>query len=103
MDWGAELEESFSLIVFLTLDAAIRVTRLRKREIAQLRRADEEFLLWVAQYEEGRLPGRSRVRHETWLSERSCPILRVDGDLSVAERLAYVTKALSNVATQPTP
>ena len=94
--WGAELEDAFSLIVFLTLDAKIRVTRLREREMAQLGRVDEQFLEWAAQYDAGRMPGRSRALHEKWLSERSCPVLRLDGDLSVAERVALVTEAISN-------
>ena len=33
MEWGLELENAFDLIVFLYLDAAIRVERLRAREI----------------------------------------------------------------------
>jgi hypothetical protein len=96
MNWGAELENSFSLVVFLTLNAEIRVARLRVRELAMLGQIDPEFLEWAGQYEEGRLPGRSRRRHEQWLSERSCPVLRLDGDLSVDERLTRVVQALSN-------
>jgi adenylate kinase family enzyme len=96
MSWGAELENSFSLVVFLTLNAEIRVARLRVRELAMLGQIDPEFLEWAGQYEEGRLPGRSRRRHEQWLSERSCPVLRLDGDLSVDERLTRVVQALSN-------
>ena len=99
-NWGGELEDSFSLIVFLLLDAEIRVARLREREMSELGRVDEAFLEWAAQYDTGRLPGRSRALHEKWLSERSCPVLRLEGDLSVAERVARVTEALAN---QPLP
>jgi adenylate kinase family enzyme len=95
-NWGVELEDSFSLIVFLILDAEIRVARLREREMSELGRINEEFLVWAAQYDAGRMPGRSRALHEKWLSERSCPALRLEGDLSVAERVARVTEALSN-------
>jgi adenylate kinase family enzyme len=98
--WGRELEDSFSLIVFLILDAEIRVARLREREMSERGRVDEVFLEWAAQYETGRMSGRSRALHEKWLSERSCPTLRLEGDLSVAERVARVTEALSN---QPLP
>src|SRR5215475_10464566 len=34
-NWGGELEDSFSLIVLLTLDAEIRVARLREREMSE--------------------------------------------------------------------
>ena len=96
INWGAELENSFSLVVFLTLNAEIRVARLRVRELAMFGQIDPEFLEWAGQYEEGRLPGRSRERHEQWLSERSCPVLRLDGNLSVDERLTRVVQAISN-------
>jgi hypothetical protein len=97
MNWGAEVEDAFSLIVFLTLDAAIRVARLRQREMARLGRVDAEFIEWAAQYETGRMPGRSRALHEQWLGKRSGIVLRIDGDLSVEERVARVTSALSNL------
>jgi hypothetical protein len=58
--------------------------------------ADPAFLEWAGQYDEGRLPGRNRRMHETWLAGRTCPILRIDGDLSIADRLARVRKALSD-------
>jgi hypothetical protein len=100
MNWGAELENGFALIVFLTLDAGIRIARLRERELAKLGRLDEEFIEWAAQYEEGRLSGRSRVRHEKWLSERTCPVLRLDGDMTVEDRVGLV-EMLSNMAMEP--
>jgi adenylate kinase family enzyme len=96
MNWGTELEDGFSLIVFLTLDANIRVARLRSRELQRLGRIDVAFLEWAAQYDDGRLPGRSRARHEQWLDGRSCTVLRLDGDLSVAERVARISAVLAN-------
>ena len=94
-NWGGELEDSFSLIVFLILDAEIRVARLREREMSEFGRVDEAFLEWAAQYDTGRLAGRSRALHEKWLSERSCPVLRLEGDLSVTERVTRVTESLA--------
>ena len=61
MDWGVALQDSFTLIVFLTLPAELRVARLHQREIEKLGRADPEFLASAAQYDEGRLDGRSRT------------------------------------------
>ena len=94
MNWGAEIEESFSLIVFLTVPADIRVARLREREIQRLGRVDPAFLDWAAQYDEGLLEGRSRAKHEAWLAKRGCPVLRIDGDTSTEWRLAQVLGAL---------
>ena len=94
VDWGAELENSFTLIVFLTVPASIRVARLRKREMEQLGHADPAFLEWAAQYDEGRMDGRSLAKHERWLAARSCPILRLDGDIPSNERVARILEAL---------
>jgi hypothetical protein len=94
LNWGAELEDSFSLIVFLTVAAEIRVPRLREREIQRFGLVDPAFLAWAAQYDEGTLEGRSRSKHEAWLAKRSCPVLRIDGDTSTESRLAQVLTRL---------
>ena len=101
VDWGVELENSFALIVFLTVPASIRIERLRQREIEQPGHADPAFLEWAAQYDEGRMDGRSLAKHERWLAARPCPVLRLDGDMSVNERAARVLKALSNLTVPP--
>ena len=59
LSWGVELEDSFSLIVFLTVPAEIRVVRLREREIQRFGLVDPAFLAWAAQYDAGTLEGRS--------------------------------------------
>lgn len=96
--WGAALEDRFDLVVFLTLDATLRVARLREREIARLGHADPAFLAWAAQYDDGPVVGRSLSKHRAWLAERSCPVLELHGDLSVAQRLDAV---LARLATPP--
>ena len=100
--WGPELEDYFSLIVFLTLPIGLRLARLREREAARFGRADPKFLEWAAQYDEGRVDVNSRTGDERWLTERSCPILRIEGDVSVPDRLARVTNVLSKLHPQPT-
>ena len=99
MDWGLELENAFDLIVFLYVDAAIRVERLRAREIEFLGKADPEFLEWAAQYDAGILEGRSLAKHRAWLAARTCPVIELRGDLSVRERVAAVLRHLTNSST----
>lgn len=89
-DYGEEIEHSLSLVVFLLLDTEIRVRRLMERETRRFGKADPEFIEWAGQYEEGRLEGRSRARQEAWLAQRRCPVLRLEGDLSIQERLNRV-------------
>lgn len=83
--WGADLEDAFDLIVFLTTPTEVRLARLRQREPHA-----EEFYAWAAEYDDGGLDVRSRARHEQWLAERTCPILRLDGTESVEENLRRV-------------
>lgn len=95
MNWGIELEDSFSLIVFLTVPTEVRGTRLKEREMQRFGAADPAFLTWAAQYDQGILEGRSLSKHNRWLSKRSCPVLRIDGDTSTEHRLARVLEGLA--------
>jgi hypothetical protein len=95
MGWGAELEDSFDLIVFLYLDAAVRLQRLKAREVERFGRADPAFLEWAAQYDDGPPEGRSLAKHRAWLNARTCAVVEIHGDLSVGERVAMVRREAS--------
>lgn len=101
--WGAAIEEAFDLIVFLYLPASLRVQRLREREQARLGQVDTAFLTWAAQYDEGPPVGRSLAKHQAWLAARRCPVLRLEGDMTVAARVAAVQDALRALPPQPGP
>jgi hypothetical protein len=94
MNWGSEIEDGFDLIVFLYLDASIRIKRLEKREIDELGYADPGFLKWASEYDTGPSKGRSLSKHLKWLSERKCNILKLEGDLSVDLRCEEILKAM---------
>ena len=96
VDWGADLENSFLLVVYLWVEAHVRVERLIRRESERFGKPLDGFIEWATQYDEGRLPGRSRAIHERWLSERKCPVLRIEGKVSVIEAESKVMDALSN-------
>ncbi len=103
-DWGASLEDSFDLIIFLRIPPAVRLARLRAREITRHGAVSEEFIAWAAQYDHGDLSVRSRLLQETWLSRRRCEILRLEEDMSVEDRLrAVLQKATSPPDPSPTP
>jgi adenylate kinase family enzyme len=88
--WGNEIEDSFDLIVFLYVPATIRVDRLRERELQRYGSADPAFLKWADEYDQGPSEGRSLKKHEAWLKGRSCPVLRLVGDISTQERLQRI-------------
>ena len=92
--YGAEVEDAFDLIVFLYLPAAIRVERLRRRDLEIYGTVEAAFLEWAAQYDVGPSEGRSLAKHNAWLAQRSCPVLRLEGDETVAQRVAHVRQAL---------
>ena len=88
--WGAELENSFDLIVFLYLETQVRIDRLRAREVQRFGSADAEFLVWAAQYDVGTALGRTLANQRAWLSTKTCPIITIEGDVTVEERLRVV-------------
>jgi adenylate kinase family enzyme len=103
--WGEPLVPEFDRVVFLRTPAAIRMERLRAREIARYgaeavapggerHRAYVEFLNWAADYDAGTLAGRTLARHEQFLAALACPVLRLDGtkpkDELVAQALAAI-------------
>jgi pyrophosphate--fructose-6-phosphate 1-phosphotransferase len=87
MAWGEALEHSFSLVVFLQVDTAIRLERLRRREMARFGSVNPEFLEWAAQYDDGPPEGRSLAKHTAWLKTRACPVVRLAGEQSTADQL----------------
>lgn len=94
--WGPEIEDSFTVIVFLYLPTELRIERLRRRELERYGAVDPAFLQWASEYDIGPSEGRSLAKHEEWLAQRSCPVLRLEGDLSVEERVASVLRAMPN-------
>ncbi len=87
MQWGEAIENAFDWVIFLYVETHIRLNRLREREIHLFGAADPDFLEWAAQYDHGTAPGRSLPRHQAWLEERSCPVIRLEGAMSVAEQM----------------
>ena len=78
----------FRLAVYLTADEKIRVERVHRRELEEfgnrilpdgdMFEAHQSFLKDVAGYDWGTGSCNSE-RHEEWLSQLTCPILRLDG------------------------
>jgi len=91
----------FDLVVFLAVPTATRLARLAERERRRFGEAalapggaihaiHTAFMAWAAAYDEGDLAMRSRRRQEAWLAAFPCPVLRLEEDASVEERLARV-------------
>ncbi|MDD2213318.1 MAG: hypothetical protein PHR21_02075 [Oscillospiraceae bacterium] len=88
--WGDTFIASFDLVVFVYVPQPIRVERLRKRE--RERYGDQilpggaryedsrKFLDWAAAYDAGTKNGRSKLKHEIWLSKMDCPVVKIIND-----------------------
>jgi adenylate kinase family enzyme len=99
--WGDPLISQFELVVFLVVPMPVRLARLLVRERArygqqaiasggELHEAHVEFLDWAGRYDTGGVEMRSRVLHEVWLATVSCPVIRLEGDLSADEQLGQL-------------
>ena len=72
------------LVVFVYVPQDVRLERLKKREAERYgdSRYEEtrDFLEWAAAYDAGTRNGRSLPRHEAWLENVECPVLRIGND-----------------------
>jgi adenylate kinase family enzyme len=102
--WGDALIPRMTLDVFLRVPTAIRMERLRAREVARfgtriapggdMHAGSQEFLTWAESYETAGPGQRSLARHEAWLAALPCPVLRLDGTLPAAALPPLVLAAL---------
>ncbi len=93
--WGDTLVPRFTHVIFLSLAPAVRLERLRAREVERyganrlrasgdLHATHVEFMLWAARYDVAGPEQRSLVAHEEWLAQlpTSIRIVRLDSALS---------------------
>lgn len=102
--WGDAFRPRFDFVVFLHVPAEERLARLRVREAkrygedirpgGKMYEQSQAFLEWAALYDRAGEEVRSLKLHERWMSELTCPILRIEGLHSVEERVGIVLKAL---------
>ena len=94
LGWGQDAEDAFGLIVFLTVPTHLRLARIQQRGVERFGSANAAFLTWASQYDEEPPRGRSLAKHESWLAERKCLVLRIAGDTSAGERVEPVARVL---------
>jgi adenylate kinase family enzyme len=105
MVWGDSLIPLFDLTIFVSTPTELRLQRLRKREADRFgaeaiapggwrHKEHESFIEWAAAYDEGNREERSRPRHEAWLAQLVCPVLRLDGSLPIPSLVQQVISKL---------
>jgi adenylate kinase family enzyme len=102
--WAAPLEAYYDLVVFLRLDPAIRMDRLRKREATRwgdrirpggdMAATNTAFIAWAEAYDTAGSLRRGLVTHEAWLMDQPAPVLRLDSSAPVGDLVAAVLDRL---------
>jgi hypothetical protein len=95
------------LIVFLRLEPAVRLERLRQREVTRwgprimpggdMEASSAEFIQWAAAYDTAGTEQRSLVAHEAWLATQTAPVLRLASSASVRSLTAAVLSELHSL------
>jgi len=101
--WGDALVSLFDLVVFVYVPQDVRLERLQKREFERYdervlsggnRCEDSQaFLEWAAAYDAGTRNGRSLAKHERWLDDVACSVLRINNH-SLEDSVHAVLKAI---------
>ena len=101
--WGDFAIKYFDFVIFLYLPKKIRIERLVAREIrsfgkeaiskgGDMYEIHKKFIDWAKKYDTAGMDIRSRRRHEAWLSKSKLPVLRIEGDINIDEKLEMVEK-----------
>lgn len=90
LTWGMDLQKEFDLAIYLYASPEERIRRANERAISNFSNRvlaggdmyehHQNFLRWIAQYEEGNMGGRSKVKHEEWINQANCPVARIDAN-----------------------
>lgn len=107
VSWGPEWLTMFDLVVFLYLPHAIRMERLHNREVERYsdkiftdpyRAAKyQQFTAWAKGYDDNSTDGRNLGVHQVWLGKLNCPIIKIEGDTTVEERVEKVLEKMRNL------
>ncbi len=103
--WGDPVIPLLDLIVFLYVPTEERLKRLKQREALHfgeqalapggyLHQNYTEFMEWAAGYDTGGEDMRSLQKHEKWLANLSCPLLRLEGIRTVQDQLDEILRAI---------
>lgn len=91
--WGDIFLPFFDLVIFLYVPKDIRIERLRKREYERygdgmhkdgaMYEQSKKFIEWASAYDNSTEIGRNLRRHEEWLGNIKCPILKITNDTTI--------------------
>ncbi|HYI04893.1 MAG TPA: AAA family ATPase [Reyranella sp.] len=105
-EWARPIEPSYDLVVFLWLDPAARMERLRRREAVRYGKrieaggdmavASADFLKWAEAYDTAGPEQRSLIGHAAWLATLKAPVLRLDSAVALKDLVSAVLSRLES-------
>lgn len=104
LGWGDPVIPNIDLAVFLYLDPALRIARIKARELARygskaLAKGGERhdhyqaFMQWVSSYDDPAFTGRSLIKHQAWLEELNCPVICLNSAHSPDQLISEITNS----------
>lgn len=103
-DWGDEFIPLFTLAVRVETDTDIRIERLKTREREKfgsridiggdMHEHHAEFISWAASYDDGGMNMRSKMKHDDWQKQLTCPLISVDGSIPVAQNYELIKREI---------
>lgn len=91
--------------VFLYASADIRQERLRKREYIEfgdrmleggdMHKSCMEFIEWAGHYDDNDRAGRKLITHQKRIELLNCPVISIEGNITVDEIVISVIKAIN--------
>jgi adenylate kinase family enzyme len=96
--WGEQWLTAFDVAIFVWTPPVTRITRLQKRELERYgtiifedkerKRHYDAFITWASDYDFGKHnTGRTRAAHEMWMKKLACPLLRIEDEATIDERV----------------
>lgn len=113
VDWHPCPHLNFTCIVFLYVPTDVRIERLRLRERVRFGNriqaggdmfdTHQEFLNWASRYDQGDIEGKTLARHQAYLLNQKCLVLKFCGMMPVADIAASVLQSIQSneIATDP--
>ncbi len=106
VQWATPIEPFYDLVVFLHIDPALRMERLRLREAARygqriaaggdMAAASDGFLEWAQAYDVAGREQRSLALHEDWVATLKVPVLRLDSAAPLEDLVLAVLSRLDH-------
>ncbi|WP_186577204.1 ATP-binding protein [Aquibacillus kalidii] len=104
--WGDHFKSYFDLVIFLWIPQEIRLERLKQRELQRYGNEmlvggsryeqSKAFLEWASLYDSAGMEVRSKALHEYWMADLSCPVLKMEGNYSIREKVEIVIDYLKH-------